>query len=253
MTTVAVLCDPPRPGAVLQSLVAPALLTDEEAAALYAAMTKDVVSAVATSGAGLLVNYRDPGTDGTNRDDDAVSAAESEVRSVVEEAIDLEDDRVRFEVQVGETFSGRAGNTATHLLSTEAAGSVAITRPEAAFLRRPEIDGTAMKLRSTDAVVGPAPGGRVYFAAFGEPIDFADAYAPPSFETVTDRCLDAGLDVEFLETKPYLESPADLADAITHVRTVRKAGGLVPPHLAEWIAETDIAVQATDDGLSIVR
>lgn len=252
MTTVAVLCDPPRPGLVLQSLVGPSLLTDEEAAELYAATTKDVVSAVASSGGELLVNYRDPGTNGADRDAEA-SVAESEIRSVVAEAVDVDDDRVRFEVQVGETFSGRAGNTGTHLLDAEGVGSVAITRPEAAFLRRPEIDNTAMKLRSTDAVVGPAPGGRVYFAAFADPIDFADAYAPPALETLTGRCLDAGLDVEFLETKPYLESPADLAHSITHVRAVRRADGLVPVHLAEWIAETDIAVRATDDGLTIDR
>lgn len=252
MTTVAVLCDPPRPGLVLQSLVEPGPLTDEEAADLYAATLKDVAGAVASSGGELLVNYRDPGTDGADQDADR-STAESRVRSVVGEAIDVDDDRVRFEVQVGDTFSGRAGNTATHLLEREDVGSVAITRPEAAFLRRPEIDGTAMKLRSTDAVLAPAPGGRVYFAAFGESIDFADAYVPPAFETLTDRCLDAGLDVEFLETKPYLGSPADLAHAVTHVRTVRKADGLVPRHLAEWIAGTDLAVRATDEDLAIER
>lgn len=252
MTTVAVLCDPPRPGEVLESLVGPSLLTDAEAADLYAAMTRDVVSAVATSGAALLVNYRDPDADAAPTDN-GPSAAESELRSVVGEAVDVDDDRVRFEVQVGETFAGRAGNTATHLLDAEGAGSVAITRPEAAFLRRPEIDGTAMKLRSTDAVLGPAPGGRVYFAAFGDPIDFADAYAPPAFETLTDRCLDAGLDVDFLETKPYLASPADLAHAATHVRAVRKAGGLVPEHLAEWLEAIDIDVAATEEGLSLER
>ena len=110
-----------------------------------------------------------------------------------------------------------------------------------------------MKLRSTDVVLAPAPGGRVYFAAFGEPIDFSNCYAPPAFETLVDRTLDAGLDVEFLETKPYLETPADLADILVSVRTRRKAEGLVPPYLAGWAADSGLVVEATGEGLDVTR
>lgn len=246
MTTVAVLCDPPRSGHVLEDLVATTPLSADEVTDLYTAITKDTVRAVAKSGGDLLVNYRpDAHFDGDAGD------AEAEVRQLVEDVVDTDD--VRFEKQVGETFAGRAGNTATHLLETEEVSSVAITRPEAAFLARTEVDGAAMKLRSTDAVLAPAPGGRVYFAAFGEPIDFTDCYAPPAFGTLTDRVIDAGLDVEFLETKPYLETAADLADVITSVRTRRNADGLVPVALAEWVATTDLVVEATDDGLALAR
>jgi len=245
MTTVAVLCDPPRPGLVLDDLVDTTPLSQGEAAELYAALTRDAVRAVAKSGGELLVNYRpDDHLDG---DGDP----EAELREVVAEVVDPEE--ARFERQVGETFAGRAGNTATHLLETEGAASVAITRPEAAFLARTEIDSSAMKLRSTDAVLAPSPGGRAYFAAFGDTIDFAGCYAPPAFETLTDRCLDAGLDVEFLETKPYLETAADLADVVTSVRTRRKAGGLLPPALAAWVADCGLVVEATADGLELVR
>jgi len=245
MTTVAVLCDPPRPGLVLDDLVDTTPLSQGEAAELYAALTRDAVRAVAKSGGELLVNYRpDDHLDG---DGDP----EAELREVVAEVVDPEE--ARFERQVGETFAGRAGNTATHLLETEGAASVAITRPEAAFLARTEIDSSAMKLRSTDAVLAPSPGGRAYFAAFGDTIDFAGCYAPPAFETLTDRCLDAGLDIEFLETKPYLETAADLADVVTSVRTRRKAGGLLPPALAAWVADCGLVVEATADGLELVR
>ena len=108
-----------------------------------------------------------------------------------------------------------------------------------------------MKLRSTDVVLAPAPGGQVYFAAFGEPVDFADCYAPPAFETLVDRTLDAGLDVEFLETKPYLETPADLAGVLVSVRTRQKAEGLVPPYLAEWAATSELSVEPTPAGLEL--
>jgi len=261
MTTVAVLCDPPRPGLVLPDLVATTPLSPDEAADLYAALAKDSVRAVADSGGDLIVNYRpdealddtgyggtgEEGTDGEQTDD----GTEAELRAVVADVIDPDD--VRFEPQVGETFAGRAGNTATHLLASEDAASVGITRPEAAFLARPVIDGGAMKLRSTDAVLGSAPGGRVYYAAFGAPIDFADCYAPPAVETLTDRILDAGLDVQFLETKPYLETDADLADILTAVRARRKADALVPPALAEWVEGADLVVEPTADGLTVTR
>ncbi len=238
MTTVAVFCDPPRPGLVLEDLVETTPLSPAEAADLYAALTRDTARAAARSGGDLLVNYRPVGDD-----------AEAEVREVVADVVD----DARFEPQVGESFAGRVGNTATHLLETEGAASVAVARPEAALMARTEVDEAAMKLRSTDAVVGPAPGGRVHFAAFGEPIDFADCFAPPAVETLTDRCLDAGLDVEFLGAKPLLETAADLAAVVTGVRTRRKADGIVPRSLAEWVADCGLAVEATDDGLAVTR
>jgi hypothetical protein len=240
MTTTAVLVDPPRAGEVLDRLVETSPLSESEAADLYAAMTKDVVSAVDASGGPLLVNYRS-------------EDAEREIHDLLDGVVDPDADDVRFEVQVGETFSGRAGNTATHLLETEDEGSVAITRPEAAFLARTEIDGAAMKLRSSEVILGPAPSGRVYFAAFKDTIDYADSFAAPAVETLTDRGLDAGHNVDFLETKPVVETGTDLAEAITTVRTRRKAERIVPRHLAEWVAESDLAVEADDDGLTLVR
>ena len=244
MTTVAMLCDPPRPGLVLGELVAETPLSPAEAAELYAALTRDTVRAVARSGGDPLVNYRP---------DDALDVAGDDAEAELRELLaDIVDD-ARFEPQVGESLAGRIGNTATHLLETEEVASVAVARPEAAFFARTEIDGAAMKLRSTDAVVGPAPGGRVHFAAFGEPVDFADCLAPPAVATLTDRCLDAGLDVEFLERKPLLETAADLAAVVTGVRTRRRADGIVPRALAEWVADSGLAVEATDGGLAVTR
>ena len=245
MTTVAVLCDPPRPGLAFEELVVETPLSPAEAAELYAALTRDTVRAVARSGGDLLVNYRP---------DDALDVAGDDAEAELRQLLgDVVDDDARFEPQVGESLAGRIGNTATHLLETEAVASVAVARPEAAFFARTEIDGAAMKLRSTDAIVGPAPGGRVHFAAFGEPVDFADCLAPPAVATLTDRCLDAGLDVEFLERKPLLETAADLAAVVTGVRTRRRADGIVPRALAGWVADSGLAVEATDDGLAVTR
>ncbi|PSQ32668.1 hypothetical protein BRD11_06465, partial [Halobacteriales archaeon SW_12_69_24] len=98
MTTVAVLCDPPRPGRVLPDLVASTPLSTDEAAGLYAALTKDTVRAVADSGGDLIVNSRpvealddaghgpagEEGTYGEQTDNDA----EAELRAVVADVID---------------------------------------------------------------------------------------------------------------------------------------------------------------------
>lgn len=245
MTTVAVLADPPRPGVALSNLVETTPITETEAAELYEALFKDSVLAAARSGGELLVNYRPADALGIDAD------SEAELREIVAEVVDP--DSVRFEVQVGETFAGRAGNTAQHLLETEGVGSVGIVRPEAALLARTDIDSAAMKLRSSPVVLGPAPGGRIGYAAFAEPIDFDDCYAPPAVETLTDRALGTGLDVDFLETKPYLETAADLAEIVLTVQTRERASAIVPPNLAAWVEDCDLVVSADERGLDIQR
>ncbi|TKR27583.1 hypothetical protein [Natronomonas salsuginis] len=245
MTTVAVLADPPHPDVALPDLVASSPLSGSEAADLYTALLRDTVLAVDRSGGELLVNYRPADALGLDVD------SEAQIRSALDGVVDA--DSPRFEVQVGETFAGRAGNTATHLLETEGVGSVGVVRPEAALLARTDIDGAAMKLRSSPVVLGPAPGGRVTYAAFAEPIDYADCYAPPALETLTDRALDRGFDVDFLDTKPFLRTATDLAEILVRVRTRSKAEAIVPPHLASWVADSDLAVTAHADGSLTLR
>lgn len=246
MTTVAVLCDPPRPGVVLHDLVESSPLSADDAAELYAALLKDTVQAVERSGGELLVNYRA---------DDAVTGgetdAEAAVRAVVADAIDPTD--TRFEVQVGESFAGRVGNTATHLLEGEAADTVGIVRPEAAFLARPDIDQAAMKLRSHEVVLGPAPGGRVYYAGFAAPIDYTDSYMGCPIETLTQRALQADHSIDYLSWKPYLETAPDLADIITNIRARHQAGVPVPQFVSQWITTSELQVTAHQDGLSVTR
>ena len=260
MTTVAVLADPPRPGLVHERLVETTPLTAAEARDLYAAGFRDVCRAVATSGGDLLVNYRAeedlPGMDGVgdeDREDEGSGDSEAELRAALEPVSELDAADVRFEVQVGETFAGRAGNTATHLLGNEGVTSVAVVEPSAVFLTRQRIDEAAMKLRQREVVLGPAPGGRVFYAGFREPIDFGDAYAPPALETLTLRGVDAGLDVDYLAPAPVLETGADLADVVTQVRARRAAGRNVPPHTAEALASLDLHVDPEGDSLRVVR
>lgn len=239
MTTVAVLCDPPREG-VLSTLADSSPLTPTECADLYAAMLGDVCRSVEASGGDLLVNYRG--------DDDALA----ELRGVVRDAL-ADPDEARFEVQVGETFAGRAGNTATHLLEAEGVSSVAVVEPTAAFLGRSLVDSAAMKLRSSEVVLGPATRGRVYYAGFTDPIDFEAAYTPPAVETLTDRSLDAGHDVDFLPVLPVVEEGRNLAEALSLIRARQRAGRIVPGGTTALLDDLGVTVVADGSDLSLAR
>ncbi len=240
MTTVAVLANPPAEGAVLRELVEDDVLTPSQAVSLYRAMLGDVVESVAGSGAELLVNYRPADHLPAGTDD-----PESAVRSVVEEALDDAGD-VRYEVQVGSTFAARVGNTVTHLLEREGVRTAAAVTPAAAFLGRQHVDSAAMKLRRSEVVLGPSTDGRVYYAAFAEPIDFTDAYARPAVRTLTERADDAGLGTDYLPMLPTLETARDLRTVLPHLRARETAGRRVPSRTASTLS--DLALDPDEDG-----
>ncbi len=245
MATVAVLADPPVDGFVLPELAAGTPLSAADAARLYGAMTVDVCRAVERGGADLLVNYRDPEQVPGGVDSVAL------LRDLLDGELEAPGD-ARFEVQVGETFAGRAGNTVTHLLEREDEATVAVVDPTAVLLGREQIGSASMKLRSSEVVLGPAGGGRVYYAGFAEPVDFAGAYAPPAVATLTDRAREAGLDVDFLPRLPVVETGADLADALATLTARRRAGRRVPRRTAETVDELGLAVEV-EAGLGVTR
>lgn len=242
MTTVAVLADPPREGLVLPELVETSPLSAAEAASLYRAALGDVAAAVAGSGGDLLVNYRPD--DSVPADYRTGASAEAEIRDALDEVVD----DARFEPQVGETFSGRVGNTVTHLLEREGVRTAAVVEPAAVLLTRKEVDSAAMKLRRSEVVLGPSTAGRVYYAGFAAAVDFADAYAPPAVRTLTERASDAGHDVDFLPTLPVLETGGDLATVLSVIDARRVAGRPVPARTAAVLDEFDLAVVSKDGG-----
>ncbi|EMA21876.1 hypothetical protein [Haloarcula marismortui] len=245
MTTVTVLADPPVEGFVLQDL-AGGIVDDAEAAELYEAMLLDVCRAVEISGAELLVNYRP-----SEQVPDGVDP-ETAVREPVTEALESPGN-ARFEVQVGSTFAGRVGNTVTHLLDREDVATVAAVEPTAALLNRQLIDSAAMKLRSSGVVLGPAAGGRVYYAGFGEPIDFEDSYATPTVETIGERAGDAGLDVDFLPPSAVLETRADLETIVPLLRARNRAGRVVPQRTTAFLDDLGIRIIDDEGSATVVR
>jgi len=244
MTVVAVLADPPRPGLAAPRIADTGLLSESEASSLAAAMLKDTLRAVEASGGDLLVNYR-PDDLLPDRHVDPDESAEAAVRAVANDALE-DPEAARFEVQVGSTFSARAGNTITHLLEQEGVQSAAVVRGDAPLLKRSTIDSAAMNLRTNEVVLGPSTDGRVYYAGFTAPIDFEGAFATPELETLVDGANDAGHDTEFLAMQPTVRTGADLATLVSTIRARWQAGRVVPEHTAEFVVENGLAV--VDDG-----
>lgn len=236
MTVVALLAEPPVPGQVLPDLVDADVASPEEAADLYAAMVQDAVAAVVRSGGDLLVNYP-PAEDYEGGVD-----PEASLRDLVDGVLG-DPDAARFEVQVGSTESARVGNTITHLLEAEDVDTAAILRPEAPLVGRTVIDAAAMKLRSDPVVLGPAPGGRVYYAGFAAPIDFEDALASPAVETLTNRAIDADCGVNVESMQPLLRTAADLDDLLPILHSRERAGLAVPEATASVVSDLGLGAE----------
>lgn len=252
MTTVAVLVDPAEDRAALSPCVEAGVLTESEASDLSGAMARDVCAAVEASGGELLVNYAPLDADGGDVDGDADKEAERAARNIVADGLS-DPGKARYEVQVGSTRTARIGNTVTHLLEGEGVQSAAVVDPAAALLERRHVDSAAMKLRGSAVVLGPAPGGRVWYAAFREPIDFTEAFEPPAVRTLTDRARDEGHEVDFLERNPVVETPADLAELVLELRTRQRAEKWVPSHTAAAIEDLGLGVVSDDEGLRVAR
>lgn len=245
MTVVAVPATLPRPDLVLARLPETSPLSPDEATNLYAASFKDVVRAADASGGEPLVNYRAASDLPDHYDADP----ETELRALVADVVDDIDD-VRFEVQVGSTRAARVGNTITHLLDSEGVRSAAIADPRAPLLGRSQIDSAAMKLRTNELVLGPASGGRFYFAGFTAPVDFADADRPPALETLATRGRDAGHDIEFVESLPLVADGVDLLTLCSRIRSRVTAGRVVPKYTTALLDELGLYV--TDEAGSAV-
>lgn len=244
MTVHALVVDPPRPGLALPELHAAqgrsdGVLAPAEAATLAGAMIRDAAVAAEESGGDLLVNYPPesqlPETSRTG------TAPEAELRELLAEVLS-DVDTVRFEPQVGSSFDARVGNTVTHLLREEGASSVAVLDGRAPTLERTALDSAAMKLRHSEAVVAPSPGGGVAYLGVSEPFDFAGAWEPPALRTMVDRALAAGHGVDFLPMHPRVDGPAGLASLVVLVQARRAAGRTVPEHTAAAIDRLDLHV-----------
>ena len=250
MTVVVVLANPPREGLVATGLAESTPLSTAEAAELYEAAVRDAVLAVDRSGGELLVNF--PDEEAIPEPHRTETAPEAELRALVADTLGGTED-ARFERQVGSTFGARVGNTVTHLLREEDADSVAVVTPTAPLFSRTIVDSAAMKLRTSGVVIGPSTRGRAYYAGFTEPIDFAGAFDAPALPTLAARGRDAGLDVEFVQSLPSLETRADLLDTVPLLRARFAAERIVPDYTAAFVHEHGLDVVADADGARIVR
>ncbi len=252
MPTIVVPAAPPRPGLVLTGLAAEAPVSAVEAARLYKACFRDALSAADVAGGDLIVTYPSADRVGTNEDGTGPEAA---VRAAATPALSAPAE-VRFEVQVGSTPSARLGNVVTHLLREEEVSSVGYLLPSAYNTPRTVLDSAAMKSRSADLVLGPAPDGRVHYAAFADAsLNFADSLAPPALDGLAASAAEAEVATDFVETRPLLERAADLPTLLATVSARRRAGRTVPERVAAVVDELGLRLEADDDddALRVVR
>lgn len=247
MTVHALVVDPARPGLALPEIVGDeGPLTPEEGSTLAAAMIRDAAVGAASSGGDLLVNY--PTSDQLPADARTGTEPVDELRELLGGALgDL--DAVRFEPQVGASRLERIENTVAHLLDEEDADSVAVLDGRAPTLDRTALDSAAMKLRRSEVVVAPAPGGRVAYVGLSEPFEFADSGTLPA---VVDRAVAAGHDVDFLPMHPRVDDTSGLATVVALVRARRAAGRRVPEYTAAAIESLGLEVVEAD-GRAVVR
>ncbi|MFB6111429.1 MAG: hypothetical protein ABEJ35_02720 [Halobacteriaceae archaeon] len=239
MSIVLVLTPPPA----ALSLGVGSTLDGSTETRLATALLQDACRAGAESGGDLLVAVRDDeGVDGDT------AAAQAAVRTALEPVEALDAEAVRIERAVGSTPSARLGNTVTHLLEEEEASSVIALWPRAPLVGRAALDGMAMKLRRDPVVLAPAAAGRLAFAGFTESIDFTDCLQPPALTTVTDRALDAGLAVDFVDETTRVDGMRTLASALVQLRARRRADRIVPPATAAAVDALDLRVAVADDG-----
>lgn len=249
---VAVLIDPPRPGISLPGLEDGTPLDASERVELYTAAATDLLVAVAESDAELLVNYRP---------DELLppaalreQSAESAVRDIIRDAVgENEGEAVPLDVQVGASRRKRAANAAVELFDREDVSNVVVVRASAPMLSARHVDAAVEMLEDSPVVLGPAGDGRVYLAAFAEPVDFTGAYEPPEVGTLTERAVEAGLDVGFAETMPTLASPSGLAGVVGQLHARRHAGRPYPEATASVVDDLGLEVVARNDGRRVVR
>lgn len=234
VTVHVVPLDEPRPGAALSRLAATAPVSEAEAADLYAAMATDVIGAVGASGGDLVVTHpeTDDGPDGS-------------ITGIVEAAL-ADPSTARFEPQVGSGVEAHVGSALEHLLEVEGAGTAAVVDPRAPTLARTHLDRAAMKLRRSGTVVGLSTRGRIAYLGLERPIEFDGALGPPEVESVVDRCLAAGLGVDFLEVHPVIETADDLLSLVPLVRARVAADRIVPRATAGVVADLGLGVVERD-------
>lgn len=238
MTTVVVLADPPVEACVPNLL--PEGVEGGPDSDLYRAMLADVCTAIQRGEGEVLVNH--PPSEAVP---DGVDPEES-LREALGERVPAPAE-IRYEVQVGESKSGKVGNALTHLLESEGEETVAVADAAALFLRREHLGNAAMQLRTSEVVLGPAPDGRVYFAGFRESIDFEDAFGDPPIERLANRGREAGHAVSFLPMTPTFDGPDDFETVLSLLRARRRAERLVPERTAALLAEWGLVADGGSD------
>ena len=123
----------------------------------------------------------------------------------------------------------------------------------APLVGRKDVDSASMKLRRSPVVLGPSDDGAVWAGAFAELVDFEGAYTPPALETLAQRAVDAGHDVDYAPTYPRIDVASGLRATVAQLRARQHADRVVPEHTAGVVDDLGLAVRDRGDGPELVR
>ncbi len=245
MTTVVLLADAPVEGVACQDLVADTALTPADGLAIYEALVADTLATMERSTIDMVVNYQPAEAVPDEADGPDPETRLREIAGSVMTPDRFED--LRFEPQVGSDDSAVVGNAITHLVRDEGVQSAAMLRPCLPRVTRSILDEGALKLRRSDVVLGPAPDGEIYYAGFGELIDFESVLEDRPIETITMRAAADDLDVDFLRNRALVSDARTFASAVARINADALAGKPVPEHFWETLQDREIEVG--DDGI----
>lgn len=246
MTVHVVLADPPGVDPRLPGLIESTPLDATDTATLAEAMLQDVCRTIETSGGELVVGVRR----GDRADAPAGESVDGPIASVIEPALEDPGSAV-VEPLAGKAPDELAATALERHFEDEAATSVAIVSARAPTIARTDLDGAAMKLRRSDAVVAPAPGDRFAYLGLSEPLGLAEQPLPPELTAVVDECVDAGHETDFLRMHPVVAHGADLVSLVAVVESRRTAGRWLPPFTTQAIDDLGLRLRGIAGDRSI--
>lgn len=249
MTVHVVLADPPDERPSLPGLIESSPLDASATATLAEAMLQDVCRTIESSGGELVVGVRR----GDRADADAAAgeSVDEPIATVLESALE-DPGSATVESFAGQTPDEQAATALERHFEEANATSVAIVSARSPTLARTDLDGAAMKLRRSDAVVAPAPGDRFAYLGLSEPLGLSGRPLPPELTTVVDECVDTGHETDFLSMHPVVTHGADLVSLVAVVESRRTAGRWVPPFTTEAIDGLGLRLRGLADDRSIV-
>lgn len=246
MTALAVPVPPSDVMRIRDRLVASTPLTFDEVTKLMVATCQDVCHAVAGSGGEAFIVPLEPETSIPGWTNPSEITEE-----IARTATDADNEITVTPTQpVDETGMQRLLDLVRER-SDEA--SLAVVTPVTPLIQRRHVDAAAMRLRTSDVVVGPTSRCGWYFFGVSRETDLTlgpDACALP---TITRDVLEAEVSIASIPFLPRMETNEELSTILGLVDLATITDPARAPFTRSWAERTGIQIGVEDGGVQITR